>query len=83
MDIKTHLENAGGQSEVARACSLTRQAIGQWVELNRLPYSEIAGRTRYAAIIAKMAQANGHDVTPLDICPGAPQYMPAPASEAA
>jgi len=75
MNIRNYIEKAGGMVPVARACGLTRQAVFQWLEVNRMPLSEITGRTRYAKIIAKMAKENGHNFTPHDLCPGAGQYM--------
>jgi len=83
MDMETILNKAGGKSNVARACSISRQAIQQWVDVNRVPFSDIAGRTRYAAIISKLAKDRGHNIEPIDICPGAPQYMQHPDAEAA
>ncbi|WP_167632483.1 hypothetical protein [Mariprofundus ferrooxydans] len=68
---------------VADGCGVTNQAIQLWLSNGRLPLSEITGKSSHAKIIAEMASANGHEINPIDLCPGAVQYMQQPTEEAA
>jgi len=82
MNTRDIVKIAGGQTIVARLCGVQRQAVNRWCNANSLPVSEWTGRTRYAEKIAKLAQMLGHDLSPLDICPLAGQYMIEADSEA-
>ncbi len=81
MDIKEAIKQAGGASVVARACSaklskpITRFAVYRWVKNNKLPSTEWNGSTQYASTISALAKMLGHDIHPLELCPGAGQYM--------
>ena len=81
MDIKEAIKQAGGASVVARACSaklpkpITRFAVYRWVKNNKLPSTEWSGTTQYAFTIAALAKILGHKIQPIDLCPGAGQYM--------
>jgi len=75
MTVTETIKLAGGQTVVARLLGVKRQAVHKWCNAGRLPMSEWTGRTRYAEKIANLAQLLGHDLSPLDICPMAGQYM--------
>ncbi|MCF7821861.1 MAG: helix-turn-helix domain-containing protein [Mariprofundaceae bacterium] len=83
MDIKKAIELAGGRQAVSEKCGVTNQAIQLWLSNGRLPLSEITGKSNHARVIAEMAAGNGHNIDPIDLCPGALQYMQQPDSEAA
>jgi len=89
MDIKTALDLAGGQSRFAYACKsrlgieITRSAVNAWACKNKLPNSEWTGKTQYSVLICDLANAFGHNITPIELCPGAGQYMSQPDEEAA
>lgn len=74
------IEKAGGIGIVAKACSnrgkpMTNGAVSQW-RTRGMPRTEWTGETRYARIICDLAHAIGHeDVSPIDLCPGAGQYL--------
>jgi len=81
MDIKEAIKQAGGASVVARACSaklpkpITRFAVYRWIKKNKLPSTEWNGATQYASTISTLAKLLGSQIHPLDLCPGAGQYM--------
>jgi len=83
MDIKTIIKQAGGAGVVARACTAQGMKLGRyaphaWIKQGALPQSEWTGKTSYARVICDLARIFGHDIDPLDICPGAAQYMEHP-----
>jgi len=82
MTVTEIIKLAGGQTVVAQLLGIKRQAVHKWCHTGRLPMSEWTGRTRHAEKIAKLAQMLGHDLSPLDICPLAGQYMLEANSEA-
>jgi len=81
MDVKQAIEKADGQSTVARACvargfeNVNRFVVHQWSKANKLPTSEWTGETQYAEVICDLLAVFGHNVKPIDLCPGAGQYM--------
>jgi len=81
MELKEVFEICGGGSAVARACGVSRAATHKWRIMGKLPMSEWTARTQHAKRIAELAQFMGYDVTPLDICPLAGQYMVKPEDE--
>jgi len=81
MNIREIIKLAGGQTVVARLCGVQRQAVNRWCNANSLPVSEWTARTSYAKKISELSQMLGHDLTPLDICPLAGQYMVKPEDE--
>ena len=89
MDIRKAIDLAGGPKAVATACTnrgldVERTSVSMWKQRNALPVSEWKGTTIYAHVICDLIKAMGHDgVHPLDLCPGAGQYMQQPESEAA
>jgi len=54
-----------------------------WRKRGRLPRTEWTGETQYARVICDLARAFGHEIEPLDLCPGAGQYMVPPERNAA
>jgi len=83
MDIKKAIELAGGKGQVARICDVTWQSVFRWEKAGKLPFSEWTGETEYARLICAQADLLRHKIDPLEICPGAGQYMANPDSEAA
>ena len=75
MDIQTIIKQAGGQALVGKICGCSAQAVQGWMDKGKLPNSEWLGTTNYALKISQQAALLGHHIDPLDICPGAGQYM--------
>ena len=75
MNIKETIKRAGGQALVGKICGCTPQAVQAWINKNSLPNTEWTGKTNYALKICKQASLLGHKIDPLDLCPGAGQYM--------
>jgi len=81
MDIATAITYAGGITAISRACAnrgviVSGQAIVMWRKRGRFPRTEWTGETQYARVICELARAFGHEIEPIDLCPGAGQYMP-------
>ena len=53
--IRTTIMKAGGPTKVGRAVGLTDVAVHKWMRKGMLPRTEHTGETRYAAVIAKLA----------------------------
>ena len=91
MDIQTVIKRAGGVGAIAKAIknrlpnqTITPQAIINWRARGQLPRTEWTGETRYAEVICDLLKAMGYDdVHPIDLCPGAGQYMEKPKEKAA
>jgi len=81
MNIREKIDMAGGLTQVARACTnkgmpVSVTYVQKWGKQNRLPPSDWLGTTQYAAVICDLIKALGREEThPLDLCPGAGQYM--------
>jgi len=89
MDIRTLIDKAGGNSNVVRACRargirITSNQISNWKQRNAFPASEWTGKTCVAGVICELIRAiHNEDIHPLDLCPGAGQYMQRPEDKAA
>jgi len=89
MDAIEAIEKAGGPTTIVNAClnrglKVTRDQVAAWKVRNTFPKSEWTGETSVVGVICELIKAMGHDeVHPLDLCPGAGQYMDQPDSEAA
>ena len=75
MKVKELIIKSGGQTLVGKICGVSRQAVSNWVACNSLPNSEWTGKTNYAVKISQQAKMLGHEIHPLELCPGAGQYM--------
>ena len=88
MRISEAIEKAGGSGAIIKACAsrgidVSHQRVYNWKVRDQLPNTEWTGDTSIAPIICDLVLAVSNiDITPLDLCPGAGQYM-AEAREAA
>jgi len=84
MDVKTAIDMAGGATNIVtafgnRGIILTQPQVSTWKLRNTLPKSEWFGSTSYAAVICDLISVMGYpEVSPIDLCPGAGQYMAQP-----
>jgi len=83
MNVRDIIKRAGGQTLVANICGMSKQGVQSWINKDSLPATEWTGRTHYASLVSQQAALLGHEITPLDICPGAGQYMSQSNEEAA
>ena len=75
MGIEEAIKKAGGKGQVARICNVTWQSVSRWERAGKLPASEWTGETQYARLICEQARLLRSEIDPLDLCPGAGQYM--------
>ena len=81
MEISKAIKMAGGNGAVVKAISnrgtpVSKQVVNSWRSRNRLPASEWKGETQYASVICDLIKVMcNEDVHPIDLCPGAGQYM--------
>lgn len=56
------VREAGGQSHVANACSVSQPAVAKWLKFG-LPRTEWTGETNHHATIIRLARKNGFRCT--------------------
>jgi len=61
------------RTDFCNACGFSIELFSNWIRRG-MPASEWTGKTQHAAKIAEVLQ---HEISPLEICPGAGQYMAA------
>lgn len=64
-NLKDFIDIAGGVTAVAKACGISDRAVYKWLATCSLPRTEYTGETRYAELIAELAEARGKHLDPI------------------
>ncbi|WP_160286370.1 helix-turn-helix domain-containing protein [Pseudomonas knackmussii] len=64
-ELRQAIDDAGGVASVASACGISLRAIYKWLSSESLPRTEYTGETRYAELIAELADARGKHLDPI------------------
>jgi len=89
MDTREIIEKAGGAKVIEAAChargvKANADQITTWKARNAFPRTEWTGETSVVGVICELIRTvHRIEIYPIEVCPGAGQYMIQPEQEAA